>query len=214
MNKKLIISLSVIGAVAAIAVGGTIAYFSDTETSTGNTFTAGTLNLVPTTAGTGPSGKYTVTAGGEGVNGNVVFINLAPSESGSITWTLQNTGSLVGYLDFESVAVTFGPGLEPEPETAVSTNDASGGDLDLYLGVKLTRDGTYILGDASNYVPASGLAAVLTAEINKSLAVGATTVYVLSWSIPSDIASVDDNIIQGDTMGIDVTFELGQDASQ
>ena len=46
MNKKLIISLATIAAVAAIAVGGTIAYFSDTETSTGNTFTAGTLDLL------------------------------------------------------------------------------------------------------------------------------------------------------------------------
>jgi predicted ribosomally synthesized peptide with SipW-like signal peptide len=45
MNKRILISLSVIGAVAAIAVGGTIAYFSDTETSTGNTFTAGSLDL-------------------------------------------------------------------------------------------------------------------------------------------------------------------------
>lgn len=45
MNKKIIISLSVIGVIAAIAVGGTIAYFSDTETSTGNTFTAGAIDL-------------------------------------------------------------------------------------------------------------------------------------------------------------------------
>ena len=45
MNKRILISLSVIGAVAAIAVGGTIAYFSSTQTSTGNTFTAGTLDL-------------------------------------------------------------------------------------------------------------------------------------------------------------------------
>ena len=45
MNKKILISLSVIGAVAAIAIGGTIAYFSDVETSTGNTFTAGSLDL-------------------------------------------------------------------------------------------------------------------------------------------------------------------------
>ncbi len=37
--------MSVIAAVAAIAVGGTIAYFSDTETSTGNTFTAGSVDL-------------------------------------------------------------------------------------------------------------------------------------------------------------------------
>ncbi|MHA1482061.1 MAG: TasA family protein [Candidatus Heimdallarchaeaceae archaeon] len=45
MNKKIIISLSVIAVVAAVVVGGTIAYFSDTETSTGNTFTAGAIDL-------------------------------------------------------------------------------------------------------------------------------------------------------------------------
>ena len=45
MNKKILISLSVIGAIAAIVIGGTIAYFSDTETSTGNIFTAGKLDL-------------------------------------------------------------------------------------------------------------------------------------------------------------------------
>jgi len=45
MTKKILISLSIIGIVAAIAVGGTIAYFSDTETSRGNTFTAGTIDI-------------------------------------------------------------------------------------------------------------------------------------------------------------------------
>jgi len=45
MNKKIIISLSVVGIIAAIAVGGTIAYFSDTETSVGNTFSSGTMDF-------------------------------------------------------------------------------------------------------------------------------------------------------------------------
>lgn len=45
MNKKILLSLSVIAAVATIAVGGTIAYFSDTETSTNNTFSAGTIDI-------------------------------------------------------------------------------------------------------------------------------------------------------------------------
>jgi len=45
MTKKILISLSVIGIVAAMVIGGTIAYFSDTETSTGNTFTAGAIDL-------------------------------------------------------------------------------------------------------------------------------------------------------------------------
>ncbi|MFA6306807.1 MAG: TasA family protein [Patescibacteria group bacterium] len=43
--KKIIISLGVIGAVAAVVVGGTMAYFNDTETSTGNIFTAGSIDL-------------------------------------------------------------------------------------------------------------------------------------------------------------------------
>jgi predicted ribosomally synthesized peptide with SipW-like signal peptide len=45
MNKKILISLSVISVVAAIAVGGTIAYFSNTETSAGNIFVAGAIDL-------------------------------------------------------------------------------------------------------------------------------------------------------------------------
>ncbi|OGZ98476.1 MAG: hypothetical protein A3C07_02600 [Candidatus Sungbacteria bacterium RIFCSPHIGHO2_02_FULL_47_11] len=43
--KKIILSLSVLAAVAAVAVGATTAFFSDTETSTGNTFTAGAIDL-------------------------------------------------------------------------------------------------------------------------------------------------------------------------
>jgi len=43
--KKIILSLTIIGVVAAIAIGGTIAYFNDTETSTGNILVAGTIDL-------------------------------------------------------------------------------------------------------------------------------------------------------------------------
>lgn len=45
MNKKIILSLGVIGIVAAFAIGGTVAYFSDTEASTGNILVAGSLDL-------------------------------------------------------------------------------------------------------------------------------------------------------------------------
>jgi predicted ribosomally synthesized peptide with SipW-like signal peptide len=43
--KKIIISLAIIAAVGAIVAGVTTAYFSDTETSSGNTFTAGSIDL-------------------------------------------------------------------------------------------------------------------------------------------------------------------------
>ena len=45
MKKQIIMSVSVIAAVAAVAVGGTMALFSDTETSNGNIFTAGSIDL-------------------------------------------------------------------------------------------------------------------------------------------------------------------------
>jgi predicted ribosomally synthesized peptide with SipW-like signal peptide len=44
-KKKIISSLITIGAAGALLVGATFAFFSDNETSTGNTFTAGTLDL-------------------------------------------------------------------------------------------------------------------------------------------------------------------------
>ena len=43
--EKILISLAIIGVVAAIGIGATVAYFSDTEISTGNTFTAGSIDL-------------------------------------------------------------------------------------------------------------------------------------------------------------------------
>lgn len=45
MKKQIVTSVAVIGAVAAVAVGGTMALFSDSETSNGNIFTAGAIDL-------------------------------------------------------------------------------------------------------------------------------------------------------------------------
>jgi hypothetical protein len=45
MNKKLIISLSTIGAIAAIVIGATVSYFGNSEISSGNTFIAGAIDL-------------------------------------------------------------------------------------------------------------------------------------------------------------------------
>jgi len=45
LNKKILLSLGTLVFVAAVALGATGAFFSDTETSTGNTFTAGAIDL-------------------------------------------------------------------------------------------------------------------------------------------------------------------------
>lgn len=64
LNARILASLGMIVFVAAIAAGATGAFFSDTETSTGNTFTAGDIDLqidnesytvATSTPGVGPS---------------------------------------------------------------------------------------------------------------------------------------------------------------
>lgn len=45
LNSRILLSLASIAAAGALIVGATFAFFSDSETSTGNTFAAGTLDL-------------------------------------------------------------------------------------------------------------------------------------------------------------------------
>ena len=222
MKKVIGLTIAVLLSVSMLSTGAW-AFWADTESSANNQLTAGTLDMVPTTSGTGPAGKYTVTAGGNEVNGNVVFDRLLPGESGSITWTLVNNGSLPGTLVIASTGA-FDENDSNEPESAVPENNGGGnGDIDEFVGVKLQRGAgtnqanaeanfTYILADGTNYVPFSGLEAVLDAQSVAMAANGGndTIVYKLSWEIGSLFGSVNQNIIQSDSAQIDITFTLNQ----
>ena len=207
-----------------MAATGTWAYsFGNSGTSSNNSMLAGTLDLVPSTDGTGPAGKYTPTPGGNGINGNVVFVKMLPGESGTVTWALVNNGSLSGNLVIASTD-SFGENGSNEIEAFVSgNNDGGNGDLDQYLGVKLQRGVgtdqasaeagfTYILGNAGSYVAASGLKATLNAQSISMAASGGndTIVYKLSWDSGSLLSGVNGNIIQSDSAQIDITFTLNQ----
>ncbi len=177
---------------------------------------------IKTRTGTGPSGKYTLTPGGNGVNGKVVFQKLLPGDTGEITWVLVNSASVPGTLTIAST-VGFAENGSNEIEALVTGNNGAGdGDLDEYVGVKIQRgvgadqasasaNFTYVLGSSSNYVPMSGLQAALNSESQAMAASGGnnTIVYRLSWSI-ADPLPVNNNIIQSDTAQIDITFALNQ----
>ena len=55
--KKILLSLATIVVVAGVAAGGTVAFFNDTETSTGNVFTAGSINLTVDSQGSSYNGN-------------------------------------------------------------------------------------------------------------------------------------------------------------
>lgn len=100
MNTKILISLLTIGVASAGLGYGTFAFFSDTETATGNLFTAGDLDLTLN--------------GLNGITGTINGANFAPGDSTSGSIILRNEGSIftgdaqghIVNLDFD-VAVTI-----------------------------------------------------------------------------------------------------------
>jgi spore coat-associated protein N len=168
--------------VVGLVGGGAFAYFSDVETSTGNSFAAGTLDLKLDNA-----------------DGNVVAFAVAntyPSASGTYTYDLDNPGSLPGYLDIV-VAVSDLGGTTSEPELNVDSGNL--GDLSANMDIVVTIGVTQVyagslLGWNGNH------------EYDYLIAAGGTTTVKVDWLIPAAVG----NVIQGDSTTVDLTFEFNQ----
>lgn len=183
MSRKILIALLGVLLVAALAGAGTFAYFSDTETSTGNTFTAGTLDL---------------TVGGENPNVSPDFTigPVKPGDSGTITYNLANVGTIGGYLDLSGITKIDGPGTTPESEPTPDN-----GELSANINV------TVKLGTSNLYTgPLSGIAASYDADV--ALAASGSTTLTIEWNVPADAG----NNIQGDLTTVGMTIELDQTA--
>jgi predicted ribosomally synthesized peptide with SipW-like signal peptide len=182
MDKKILVSMMVIGLVAALAGAGLYAYFSDTETSSGNTFTAGTLDLK--------------VDGKDDPEVPVYFevSDVKPGDSGSKNIVLSNVGSIdgVAYLTFTNVVDS--PGTTPEPEPTPDYGELS---ENLYIGV--------IVGGETI---AEGCLSELTEAIELGTigAEGSLTV-TISWSIDGETVG---NEIMGDIVTFDMLFSLEQ----
>lgn len=194
--KKILFSLMTLALVIGLVGAGAFAYFSDTETSTGNTFTAGTLDL---------------SVGGENPNVSPDFIiggtsGVKPGDSGTITYNLKNEGTLDGYLDLSGISKVDTEGTNPESETG---DTAEPGELsaNIYVTVKI--------GAVQQYAGLlSGIAAAYDADV--ALAGGASTTLTIDWVVDKD--NVDPlgqdvgNDIQGDVVTVGLTIELDQTA--
>ncbi|KKR68564.1 MAG: hypothetical protein UU09_C0006G0011 [Microgenomates group bacterium GW2011_GWA2_40_6] len=198
--KRIILSLALIAVAGTGIIGATRAYFSDTETSTGNSFAAGTLDLNL-----------------DGVNTNVVkfsLTNLVPGDLGTGTWILYNAGSINGYVDIHSIARTDNDNLCNEPEGLVDTTCGAGeGELSANMNVDLfidvDHDGVFDAEDTTIY---TGLLSGIAVNYDQNIALNAlATKYIsLNWGIPSGAG----NNIQSDSVSVDMTFELGQTTAQ
>lgn len=128
MNKKVLLAILAVGGLATIGgVAVTSALFSDTETNTANTFTAGTLNM--TVGGADGTAFESLNLANLGVDGQV---------TGGKTWTIVNTGTVPGNLTFKMNELVNNDNACNEPETILDTTCGNPGPGQGELGVNMT----------------------------------------------------------------------------
>jgi spore coat-associated protein N len=207
MKRKIRLSalLAVSVLMLALLIGGLYGYFDDTETSTGNVFTAGTLDLQTWVDGASPTGaSFVVTQSDNvaGLAGHVVFSNVSPGDNGTMTWVLTNGGTIDGTLGLAGT-VTFDENGIWEPESAAlgeSSDPLDGGELDTNMFCILYQDSVA----QTSLIPFANLQAALSDSM--LLSAGADTTYELYWEIAPTVG----NVIQSDQATIDITFTLNQ----
>jgi predicted ribosomally synthesized peptide with SipW-like signal peptide len=196
-------------------VGSSLAYFTDVETSTGNTFTAGTLILKLSDKNEGF---------GDGVTATWTMDNMQPGVTsvGPLSVNLQNSGNIAG----NHVEISFSHDIDEDANPVESDSDPASdpGDIARWLQIiTMTYDtidfldsytdanhnGFFDLEDLtmSPYADEAGpLDNLPTPPPNN----GGTT--SLTMKLKFNAGATND--IQGDILTTTVTFTLNQDASQ
>ena len=213
--KKLLLSILVIFLVIGLVGAGTLAWFQDTETSTGNTFTAGTLDLKVSDWNEGF---------GDGVSATWVMTNMTPrvTSVGPLSVNLQNSGTIAA----DHVEVSFNHSIDEATNPVESdTNPASTpGEMARWIEItQMTYNGTNFLTNHTDangngffdledvtlppYTNEAGLLDNLPPPPPNS---GGTRTFTMALKFNAGAT----NDIQGDTLITTLTFTLNQHASQ
>ena len=193
--KKVIFSVLAICLVAGVAGIGTWAYFSDIETSPGNFFEAGTLDLV-----VNDENPLTSTL--------IEIENVAPGDAGVVTVVGENIGSIDGtaFIHLRMTCNEDNGIWEPEDMVDGVLDGSDGtakGDLPSNLHVTITAGGTVIADGLFKDIRCHKLPL-------GDLPAGASMEVTISWEIPGWVG----NIIQSDRLCFDIDFILEQKAEK
>jgi spore coat-associated protein N len=194
--------------VMAMVSGGTWAYFSDTESSTNNSLTAGTLDL-NIDGGNVAVTTFTTSA-------------VAPGDNGSGSSTLSNAGgsSITGELDITFSAITNTPGAGGGEYEGGSGELGANAEIAVYLDVDQSADwsagdiGLKSDGTTYNHPTALDYATIDSYDSDswdavETMAPSAADDFIVLWRVPTTAG----NDIQGDGASFDVTFVLEQAAA-
>jgi spore coat-associated protein N len=208
--KKILFGVMTLVIVLGLVGGGAFAAFSDSETSTGNIFTAGTLDLEL-------SGTYGSSADSLPVELN----NMAPGDSTAITFNMHNAGTIAGDLSF-SISYIEADGTEPadvglaqniDADTfakgllllsPVTYTPAGGAAQNLWTQLKNEIGG---LDGAAGNLSIYDLAHAGSLPMGEVLTAGGTASVVLTVQLDSVIAG---NSFQGDGIAVTFTGDLAQ----
>lgn len=220
--KKILLSIVGIAAMAAVGVGATTAYFSDTETSVGNVFAAGKLDLELGATNTLPFN----------------IPNAVPGQSGTSIITLTNTvGSIPGKLNINLTNIVQDENdlTEPEIHPGYGTADYPGpGELGLFLEfaafVDVNKNGIFDAGDIQityngqqrdypGFWPSEGfhyhgINSMMSAPWNNIITMNDSDSVnlVILWQFPTEShdSNYSQNIAMTDSMTFDVVASLTQ----
>jgi hypothetical protein len=207
---------------------GTVAYFSDIETSTGNTFTAGKLDLridskcsyngAECINGQWPTGEPCNCNWGLTDLTNQVFFNfndVKPGDYGEDTVSLHvYDNPACGFMHFVKTSDLDNTCTEPEgkDETPITPGCNADGELDEKIIFKTWLDiDCDNIQDANEPTLTEG-----TFDVNKywaigELAIGVTDTCVgISWKLPNGV----NNIVQSDSFTGDLVFDAQQKRHQ
>ena len=211
MRKFLLSILAIFLVIGLVAGTGALAWFSDTETSSGNSFIAGTFDLKASDADQGF---------GDGVSATWTMSNMEPGVTtvGPFDVVLQNSGSIAA----NNVEISFSHSIDDLPDVESDTNKSSTPEemakwIEItsisYTGVNLfatltdaNGNGFLDLEDVTLPANAAALDNLPSPLPNNG---GSRT---FSMALKFNAGATND--IQGDTLTTTVTFTLNQDSSQ
>jgi predicted ribosomally synthesized peptide with SipW-like signal peptide len=196
-QKKLLISVLIIGVVLAAGVGATIAYLSATRTVSTSKFAAGTLDLDVSSNGNKLE-PFVIENMGE--NANI---------SGTKTWTVKNTGTLSGRLLIRLQNVNNQENGCNDQEKAVEPNCEADndGELGSVINLKVDLDGVTKVNSTLATANQSKIGQDWNALSPIIVGPGETKTITAHWAADENAYG---NEVQSDNVQFDVNFRLIQ----
>jgi len=196
MKKQILFSILAVGIATIFLGAGTISYFSDTETSLGNTLTDGTFDLE--------------------IDGNSLPFkawNIMPGWKHSETHGVENIGSLSGEVNITAKNFTD-PGTyyggyyaepdEPEPSIEVSPEDFA---KILYMKIEADLDGDHTYETLIYNGPVYGMESDLfSIDPGEYIECKFTAYLPIDLDDPMTPENEDDNLYQADGVAFDIVF--------